>query len=67
MKTIPLIGPADEWLACQRAARRDLPFFAFYSSLIEAIVTEPALMVVAVDDHLTHRGDGVFESLKCVG
>lgn len=41
-------------------------YFAFYSSALGGIVTDPAWMAVPVDDHLVHRGDGVFETLKCV-
>jgi len=41
-------------------------FYAMYASPWEAITTEPVLMAVPVDDHLVHRGDGVFEALKCV-
>jgi branched-chain amino acid aminotransferase len=37
-----------------------------YSSVYDAIVTDPVLMLVPVDDHMVHRGDGVFESCKCV-
>jgi branched-chain amino acid aminotransferase len=37
-----------------------------FSSLYGGIVTEPLLMQVPVDDHLVHRGDGVFETIKCV-
>ena len=40
--------------------------FAMYSSYWSAIILNPALMLVPVDDHLVHRGDGVFETLKCV-
>ncbi|MCF8038270.1 MAG: aminotransferase class IV [Desulfohalobiaceae bacterium] len=39
---------------------------AMYSSWLGGIVTDPALMVIPVDDHMVHRGDGVFEALKCV-
>ncbi len=57
-----------EWL--QRLGdvrdRRSETLYAMYSSLTGGITTDPALMNVPVDDHLTHRGDGVFESLKCV-
>jgi len=38
---------------------------AMYSSEWEAIVTDPACMRIRVDDHLVHRGDGVFETLLC--
>jgi branched-chain amino acid aminotransferase len=37
-----------------------------YSSLLDGVVTDPALMMVPVDDHVVHRGDGVFESMKFV-
>jgi branched-chain amino acid aminotransferase len=39
--------------------------YAFYRSDWNAIVTDPSLMFVPVDDHLVHRGDGVFETLLC--
>lgn len=42
-------------------------YFAMYSSVFDGVVTDPVLMVVPVDDHLVHRGDGIFETLKCVG
>ncbi|MFT5499413.1 MAG: branched-subunit amino acid aminotransferase/4-amino-4-deoxychorismate lyase [Kiritimatiellia bacterium] len=40
-------------------------YLAFYSSFFGGIVTDPRAMLVPVDDHLVHRGDGVFETLKC--
>ncbi|MBN2301413.1 MAG: aminotransferase class IV [Lentisphaerae bacterium] len=41
-------------------------YYAMYSSVYDGIVTDPVLMTVPVDDHIVHRGDGVFETLKCV-
>ncbi len=41
-------------------------YLAMYSSWYRGIVTDPCLMMVPIDDHLVHRGDGVFEALKCV-
>ncbi len=41
-------------------------YLAMYSSWYGGIVTDPALMMVPIDDHLVHRGDGVFEAIKCV-
>lgn len=38
-----------------------------YSSLRGAMVTDPGLMWLPVDDHLVHRGDGVFETLLFEG
>lgn len=49
---------------CYRAGQK--AYYLFYSSLWDGYVTDPALMQVPFDDHLVHRGDGVFETLKCV-
>ena len=37
-----------------------------YSSQWRGFVTDPALMMVPIDDHLVHRGDGVFDVMRCV-
>lgn len=42
------------------------PYLAMYSTWLGGIVTDPALMLVPIDDHLVHRGDGIFEAFKCV-
>jgi len=41
-------------------------YYAMYSSVYGGIVTDPALMMLPLDDHMVHRGDGVFEAFKCV-
>lgn len=41
-------------------------YLAMYSSWYGGIIKDPALMMVPIDDHLVHRGDGVFEAIKCV-
>ena len=41
-------------------------YFAMYSSVYGGVVTDRVLMNVPVDDHLVHRGDGIFETLKCL-
>ena len=41
-------------------------YFAMYSSLWGGVVKDPALMVIPLDDHMVHRGDGIFEAFKCV-
>lgn len=46
------------------ASRRG--YLAMYSSWLGGIVREPELMSVPIDDHMVHRGDGVFEAIKCV-
>lgn len=54
-----------EVLQAARSAE-DCSYYLFYSSLLDGYTTDPALMVVPFDDHLVHRGDGVFETMKCV-
>jgi branched-chain amino acid aminotransferase len=54
----------DAWLA--RLPERDKKLYAMYSSVTDCIVTDQAIMAVPVDDHMVHRGDGVFESFKCM-
>lgn len=41
-------------------------YYAMYSSILDGVVVDPVLMQVPVDDHLVHRGDGVFDTFKCV-
>ena len=41
-------------------------YLAMYSSWYGGIIVDPALMMVPVDDHLVHRGDGIFEAFKSV-
>ena len=41
-------------------------YFAMYSSYFGGIIKDPTLMLVPVDDHLVHRGDGVFEAIKWI-
>src|SRR5690349_1478384 len=37
-------------------------FFAMYSSVLGGIVTDPALMLLPIDDHMVHRGHAVFDT-----
>lgn len=37
---------------------------AFYEHRLGLICTNPRLLLLPLDDHMVHRGDGVFESLK---
>lgn len=41
-------------------------YYAFYSSFFGGIVKNPKLMLIPLDDHMVHRGDGVFEAMKAV-
>ncbi|MGH7930763.1 MAG: aminotransferase class IV [Candidatus Binatia bacterium] len=37
-------------------------FYAMYSSVLGGIVTDPAIMVLPIDDHMVHRGHAVFDT-----
>jgi len=41
-------------------------YLAMYSSQWNGITTDPDLMMIPVDDHLVHRGDGGFDVMRCV-
>uniref|UniRef100_A0A0C9QN49 TSA: Wollemia nobilis Ref_Wollemi_Transcript_19242_1224 transcribed RNA sequence n=1 Tax=Wollemia nobilis TaxID=56998 RepID=A0A0C9QN49_9CONI len=40
----------------------DQPYPAMYSSIFGGVTTDPALMVIPIDDHMVHRGHGVFDT-----
>jgi branched-subunit amino acid aminotransferase/4-amino-4-deoxychorismate lyase len=67
MNPLPLIPPG-EFLRAAAATRRPFhaAYYAMYSSVLGGIVTDPTLMWLPADDHLAHRGDGVFETFKCI-
>ena len=37
---------------------------AFYDHRIGVLAPDPRLLLIPLDDHLVHRGDGIFETLK---
>jgi 4-amino-4-deoxychorismate lyase len=51
-----------------RALRGKQPvkYTAFYSSQLGGVVTDPALMVIPFDDHMVHRGHGIFDTAGIV-
>lgn len=67
MPPLPIL---DHAAVAQRLREGRRPFhaayYAMYSSLWQGIVTAPELMLLPLDDHLVHRGDGIFETFKCV-
>lgn len=60
----------DEKEFLQKLSTQTNPFFndyyAFYSSWFGGIITNPHMMLLPIDDHIVHRGDGVFEGMKAV-
>ncbi len=69
MSTSPLRHlQSDDVLAALRGLRAKQPvkYWAFYSSQLGGIVTDPALMVLPFDDHMVHRGHGIFDTAGLV-
>jgi 4-amino-4-deoxychorismate lyase len=66
--TTPPVLSADEVLAELRALRQrqSVKYWAFYSNQLGGIVTDPALMVIPFDDHMVHRGHGIFDTAGLV-
>jgi 4-amino-4-deoxychorismate lyase len=64
----PRVLQAEEVVEHLRALRKRQPvrYWAFYSSQLGGIVTDPALMVLPFDDHIVHRGHGVFDTAAIV-
>jgi len=60
---------ANDVLARLQALRTRQPvgYSAFYSSQLGGIVTDPALMVIPFDDHMVHRGHGIFDTAGLIG
>jgi 4-amino-4-deoxychorismate lyase len=66
--TAPALLTPDAILVGLRALRERQPvqYTAFYSSQLGGIVTDPALMVIPFDDHMVHRGHGIFDTAGIV-
>jgi 4-amino-4-deoxychorismate lyase len=63
-----VLGAADLMANLQALrTRQPVSFSAFYSSQLGGIVTDPALMVIPFDDHMVHRGHGVFDTAGLIG
>jgi 4-amino-4-deoxychorismate lyase len=68
ISTAPTVLNADAILTSLRALRERQPvkYTAFYSSQLGGVVTDPALMVIPFDDHMVHRGHGIFDTASIV-
>lgn len=49
-----------------KLARKGQQFLAMYSSVVGGITTDPAAMVIPLDDHMVHRGHGVFDTAMII-
>lgn len=53
---------AERLLATPRPGTENV--LAFYEHRLGAVCRNPRLMLVPLDDHMVHRGDAIFESLR---
>lgn len=63
----PVLAPQEflEKLLSQKSMAQNA-YKACYLSPLGGFVTDPRLMLIPLDDHMVHRGDGVFEAIKAV-
>ncbi|HTN71447.1 MAG TPA: aminotransferase class IV [Methylomirabilota bacterium] len=63
LKRTTTLTPDDAIVALRKAVHpKAVNFYAMYSSVLDGIVTDPALMVLPLDDHMVHRGHAVFDT-----
>ncbi len=62
MEPIPHIKNESELFLLTQ--KRTTEYIAMYSSWFKGIVTDPQYMMIPIDDHMVHRGDGIFEALR---
>jgi len=68
--SVPLLPRLDaaQVLAALSSLRQSqsVKYAAFYSSQLGGVVTDPSLMVLPFDDHMVHRGHGIFDTAGLV-
>ena len=63
----PVFSTAEASTRLQQAVHaKAVNFHAMYSSVLGGIVTDPAFMVLPLDDHMVHRGHSVFDTAAIV-
>ena len=61
-----ILSPAEafERMTARRRGKRGC--YAMFSSYLGGVVTDPEVMTVPLDDHMVHRGHGVFDTCSLV-
>ncbi|HWH77002.1 MAG TPA: aminotransferase class IV, partial [Candidatus Binatus sp.] len=63
MAKTPVITSDEALVALRQSIHaKTANYYAMYSSVLGGIVTDPALMVLPLDDHMVHRGHAVFDT-----
>lgn len=65
MSSCPEIASSTKFAEALLAAPRPGAdkILAFYDSRVNLVCTDPKLLLIPLDDHMCHRGDGLFESI----
>ncbi|CAM8978679.1 unnamed protein product [Rhodiola kirilowii] len=66
---IPLLSSSEAMerlRACRESVKSKQQFLAMYSSVFGGITMDPAAMVIPMDDHIVHRGHGVFDTAAII-
>jgi 4-amino-4-deoxychorismate lyase len=64
---IPVLKADDAIARLRRSSHaKATNYYAMYSSIVGGIITDPALMVLPLDDHMVHRGHAVFDTATLV-
>ncbi len=50
----------------QHSTNKSNNFYLYYSTFLGGYTRDKLLMSVPIDDHIVHRGDGVFDNALCV-
>ncbi|CAH8386355.1 unnamed protein product [Eruca vesicaria subsp. sativa] len=62
---VPVLS-SNEVVERLKLAGEGKQFLAMYSSVVGGITTDPAAMVLPLDDHMVHRGHGVFDTAMII-
>lgn len=61
---VPILSSSEVISRLQKkfGSHNEQPYPAMYSSIFGGVTTDPALMVIPIDDHMVHRGHAVFDT-----
>ncbi|KAJ0989252.1 hypothetical protein J5N97_007608 [Dioscorea zingiberensis] len=64
LSDIPVLSNSEvaERLRTNQEQHSNQHYMAMFSSIFGGITTDPAAMVIPMDDHMVHRGHGVFDT-----
>ena len=65
MESMRVLSTHEEVISALRSATggNSHVFKAFYNSRLNAVVTDPVLMQIPIDDHMVHRSHSLFDAL----